>query len=652
MPVTPLRPSDPAQVGPHRLLARLGQGGMGTVYLGVSPDERAVAVKVLRDGIVDPSARRRFRHELDALRRVRGPHLVEVLDADVDADTPFLVTRFVPGTRLDDLVAHAGPLADDDLHSVARGLADALTALHAAGVVHRDLTPGNVLVLDGQPHVIDLGLATAADITTFTRSGLVIGTPGYLAPEQVTGSAVTPAVDVHAWGATVALAGTGRPPYGTGRPEAVLYRIVHGEPDVEGLPDRLAELVAAAMDPDPGRRPDARTLLAALGGTTAAEPVIMHLPRDVDATSVLGLPELVADPAADGPAATAVSPGQAVDTAPTDELVRPTPTRTLTRPVRELAGVASGPGATLAPALRAGSLAAGSLAAGSRTAGPVPATSSPAAAPLPSRPPVRRGDDGPSGPPSSRRRPARAWESDDQGAEAVTYGPVAFHDPRHLDRPDPGGHEADAHDPDGGVGPHPDLTVPSHPARELQVVATGAAAVAVVGAATLVAPVLGAIGALALLVLLRAAGRGSDRLRDRRVRRGGRRRDPVVAALGAPWHAVLAAVDTLISLPLLAAVAAVPAGAVWLLDPAVSGLERPELTAATGVVAALLTGLGRHVHRRSRRMLRSTLRTLTPGTASGVAVLASLGLTALLLLATAEGSAPVWWPWDSAAQLR
>jgi serine/threonine protein kinase len=178
VPIAPLRPGDPVVVGPHRLLGRLGQGGMGTVFLGVSPDERAVAVKVLRDAVGDPDARRRFRHELEALRRVRGPHLVEVLDADVEAEMPYLVTRFVPGQRLDELVATAGPLDGDALHGLARGIADALTTLHRAGVVHRDLTPGNVLVLDGSPQVIDLGLATAADVTAMTRSGLVIGTPG------------------------------------------------------------------------------------------------------------------------------------------------------------------------------------------------------------------------------------------------------------------------------------------------------------------------------------------------------------------------------------------------------------------------------------------------------------------------------------------
>jgi serine/threonine protein kinase len=580
VPVTPLRPSDPAQVGPHRLLGRLGQGGMGTVYLGVSPDERAVAVKVLRDGFADPDTRRRFRHELEALRRVRGPHLVEVLDADVDADTPYLVTRFVPGVRLDGLVQRSGPLGDEDLESVARGLADALVALHRVGVVHRDLTPGNVLVLDGQPHVIDLGLATAADVTAFTRSGLVIGTPGYLAREQVTGGRVSSAVDVHAWGATVAFAGTARPPYGTGRPEAVLYRIVHGEPDLAGLPEPLAGLVTAAMDADPARRPDARALLAALGGATDAEPVSLRLPRDVDVTAVLQSPVLRPD----------ASPQPAgVDR--TEVLPLPAE-RTLQEPVRELATAGTGPRATTLP--------------------PVPVDQTSALEPY--------APAGGSGPPDAWSGPPDDGPPDDW----------PYDDDRPLDHLEP-----DRQDEDRAA--------PS-PARRLQVLATGAAGVAAVGAMTLVAPVVGATAAVLLLVLLRAAGRGSDRLRDRRERRGERRRDPLLAVVGAPWHAVLAILDTALSLPLLVAAAAVPAGLVWLSSPQVTGLERPEMTAATGVVAALLTGLNRRVHRRSRRMLRSALLAATPASTSAVAVVAALLAIAVLLLATAEGSAPVWWP--------
>lgn len=550
MPVTPLRPSDPSQVGPHRLLARLGQGGMGTVYLGVSPDERAVAVKVLRDGPLvggeaDPQARKRFRHELTALRRVRGPHLVEVLDADVEADTPYLVTRFVPGQRLDDLVQRSGPLPPDQLHQLARGLADALTALHAAGVVHRDLTPGNVLLVDGHPHVIDLGLATAADLTVMTRSGQLVGTPGYLAPEQITGRPVGPPVDLHAWGATVAFAATGRSPYGTGRPEALLYRIVHDEPDLDGLPAHLEPLVRAAMDPEPERRPTAGAVLSRLGGTTAAEPVTVHLPRDVDPTTLLTSDALAAQVTQVVPAAT-----------------------------RELV----------------------------------------AAAPAP----VRR-------PPADRRPPA------------PPYPPALQPDP--YDEGDGAGPEDLVPWDDDGAPP-----VRRSAGRSLQAALTAAAFLALVGAGTLVAPIVGAGAALVLLVVLRAVGRAGERLRGRVERRGGRRRDPVVAAVGAPWHMVLSGLETLMTLPLLLLVAAVPAAAVWFADPAVPGLERFELTAATATVVALATGLSRSVHRPSRRMLRGALVAVTPGVPGALAVLLVVAALAGLLVAAAEGSAPYAWP--------
>lgn len=580
MPVTPLRPSDPLHVGQHRLLARLGQGGMGTVYLGVSPDARAVAVKVLRDGLTDPDARRRFRHELLALRRVRGPHLVEVLDADVDAELPYLVTRFVPGQRLDDLVQASGPLPVEPLRRLARGLADALSVLHSAGVVHRDLTPGNVLVLDGQPHVIDLGLATAADVTAMTRSGLLIGTPGYLAPEQVTGGAVGPAADVHAWGATVALAGTGRPPYGTGRPEAMLYRIVHEAPDLLGLPAPLDRLVRSAMDPDPTRRPTAAALLAELGGPTAVPPVTVHLPRDVDATRVVTANGWVSG----GPGAPS--------------------TCTLPRPGTEMPADFAGSVPTLTrPRPPSVSTGAGST----RVLAPVPPGHPPAPQPRSGTPPHRAPGPRPPtpGPPPLRERAGGA-----------------------LDLP-PG---------DGVPGPRPSR------ARAAQVVSTGAACLAVVGAGALVAPALAAAAALGILVALRAFGRGSDRLRTRRGRRGGRRRDPVVAILGAPWHLALAALDTLVSLPLLLLVAALPAGVIWLADPTVVGLDRQELTVATATLVGLATGLRRRVHAPSRRLLRDALVTATPGVASALALLLAVVAIAVLLLATARRSTPYVWP--------
>ena len=530
MPLSALRPTDPTAVGAYRLLARLGQGGMGTVFLGVTGDHRAVAIKVLRDGPTELEARHRFRHELTALRRVRGPHLVELLDADVEADQPYLVTRFVPGERLDDVVQRDGPLDGEGLHRLARGLADALSSLHAAGVVHRDLTPGNVLLLDGEPHVIDLGLATAVDVTAITRSGLIVGTPGYLSPEQVRGGPVTPATDVHAWGATLAYAATGRPPFGTGRPEAVLYRIVHETPDLAEVAAGFRQLVRAAMAPDPDRRPRASALLAHLGGTTDAAPVTVRLPDDVDATTVLRTATLVAD----------------------------------TRLVS--AGHAGGPGGW------------------------------------------------------DHDQVPHGWDDDAAPVEG------------YRDR-DTGG--------EGDLSGDRTST-----ARSLQLLASSLAALAVLGAATLVAPVLGAAAAIVVLVLLRAAGRGSARLQDRRGRRGDRRRDPLLATLAAPWHAVLATLETALSLPVVLVLAALPAGAVYLADPVVSGLERDELAVATAVVVGTVVGLYRRTHRPSRRLLRQALLFATPGPGSAMTVLTLLVAAAVLLLAAAQGQAAVWSPFD------
>lgn len=624
MPVTPLRDSDPTQVGQHRLLGRLGQGGMGTVFLGISPDDRAVAVKVLRDGLADPHARRRFRQELDALRRVRGPHLVEVLDADVDADLPYLVTRFVPGRRLDDLVQRHGPLELDELLVLARGLADALGVLHGQGVVHRDLTPGNVLMLDGQPHVIDLGLAVAADVTALTRSGVVVGTPGYLAPEQVLGTTVTSAVDVHAWGATVAFAATGRPPYGTGRPEAVLYRLVHGEPDLAGVPDELADLVAACTAADPDRRPTAPALLERLGSSTQGRTQAIRLPHDVDATTALEAP--------------ALQPRELVD-------ATSGPQRTM-RP----------PGAVSPTLYDDSSAGTGAL----RMTGPdAPALETtrfapPAAAPLPRHVVPWYEDERPSGPADpwgedERTEPARPDARDqgqydqgryDQGRyDQGQFDQGPYDEDQYPQDPFPDVHRRD--DDTGALAPMPDRT---HPARALQHGATALAALAVLAAGTLLAPVLGVLFVLALLVGLRTVGRSSERLRDRRDRRGERSRDPVVTTLAAPWHLLLAAVDTAASLPLVLLTAAVPAGIVWLADPAVNGHERPELTIATGAVVGLVVGLRRRVHRQSRLLLRRTVLTLTPGSASAVALVLGLVLLAVLLLATAEGQAPQMWP--------
>ncbi len=231
---------------------------MGVVYLARDPEQRSVAVKVLRPAVAgDPNARRRLAREVETMRRVRSPYVAEVLDTDVTSETPYIVTRYVPGRTLDEVVTQEGPLSGARLIRVAAGLADALAAIHAAGVVHRDLKPGNVMLMNGDPVVIDFGIAQALDSTRLTMTGMFMGTPGYLSPEVIEGQNSTSFSDVHAWGATVAFAATGRPPFGTGSYETIFYRIVNGKPDLSGVPAPMAELLAAALRRDPAQRPAA-----------------------------------------------------------------------------------------------------------------------------------------------------------------------------------------------------------------------------------------------------------------------------------------------------------------------------------------------------------------------------------------------------------
>src|SRR6516164_6914345 len=253
----------PGTLGPYRLQDRLGEGGMGVVHLARDPQGGLVAVKVLHPTTTESAnARLRLAREVETMRRVRSPFVAEVLDADVTGEFPYIVTRYVPGTTLDEMVRTRGPLSGAGLRRLAYGTAEALAAIHAAGVVHRDLKPGNVMLSDDRPVVIDFGIAQVGDATRLTQTGLVMGTPGYLAPEVIEGQPSSPASDVHSWGATMAFAATGRPPYGGGSYESIFYRIVSGQADLAGAPAALAPLLAAALARDPARRPSASWLSA------------------------------------------------------------------------------------------------------------------------------------------------------------------------------------------------------------------------------------------------------------------------------------------------------------------------------------------------------------------------------------------------------
>ncbi|MEU1470916.1 MDR family MFS transporter [Streptomyces sp. NPDC005761] len=275
----PLTPEDPARIGPYRLIARLGEGGMGLVYLGRSEAGRTVAVKVVQAEYAgNQEFRRRFAREVAAARRVGGHWTAEVLDADPEAAVPWVATRYIPGPDLSAVVANDfGPLPEYSVRILANRLALALQAVHEAGLIHRDLKPSNVLVTVDGPRVIDFGIARAMDSlagdSLHTRTGMLIGSPGFMSPEQVRGLELTPASDIFCLGAVLVHAATGRLLFGaadTGLP-AHLFRIAEDEPDLTGVPESLAGLVRACLEKDPAKRPTPQEVAARTAQDSATE---------------------------------------------------------------------------------------------------------------------------------------------------------------------------------------------------------------------------------------------------------------------------------------------------------------------------------------------------------------------------------------------
>ncbi|WP_395110995.1 serine/threonine-protein kinase [Actinomadura sp. SCN-SB] len=287
MTTQPLQPGDPRQTGPYRLLARLGSGGMGSVFLGRSAGGRTVAVKLVHAELArDPEFRRRFRNEVRAVREVGGEFTAPVLDADTEAEIPWLATAYIAGPTLQEVLDGGyGPLPERSLRPLAAGLAGALRAVHGRGLVHRDLKPSNViLTLDG-PRVIDFGIARAVDFSVATRTGAVLGTPAFMSPEQVRGERVTPASDVFSLGSVLAYAATGRFPFATADSgmHAVMMRISSAEPDLDGLPGPLRELAESCLAKDASARPSPAEIIervgAAVTGPWLPPEVMEHLSR-------------------------------------------------------------------------------------------------------------------------------------------------------------------------------------------------------------------------------------------------------------------------------------------------------------------------------------------------------------------------------------
>ncbi|WP_405011964.1 serine/threonine-protein kinase [Kitasatospora sp. NBC_01539] len=292
----PLGGSDPARIGAYLLLRRLGAGGMGRVYLGRTAGGRTVAVKVVRGELADDGEfRARFRQEVAAARLVGGRWTAPVLDADTEGERPWVASGYVAGPSLDAAVRRHGPLPVPVVHTLGAALAEALQQVHGLGLVHRDVKPSNVLLaLDG-PRLIDFGIARALDAATaLTRSGYVVGSPGYLSPEQAAGEQAGPAGDVFSLGAVLAFAATGTAPFGEGVSAAVLlYRVLHEEPDLAGLSGPLRAAVAACLSKDPAARPGPAELRALLAPGAVPPATGEWLPPAVSAAVARSAVELL-----------------------------------------------------------------------------------------------------------------------------------------------------------------------------------------------------------------------------------------------------------------------------------------------------------------------------------------------------------------------
>jgi serine/threonine protein kinase len=339
-----LAPDDPRVIGEYRLRAQLGAGGMGRVYLGLSPAGRAVAVKVVNPDLAgDAEFLHRFGQEVAAARAVSGIYTAPVVASGLNERPPWLATAFVPGPALDQVVNENGPLPEPALWPLLAGLTEALAAIHACGVVHRDLKPANVLLATDGPRVIDFGISRATDGTVLTAAGVVFGTPGFMSPEQAEGKPAGPASDVFALGCVITYAATGAGPFGTGTAAAVLYRVVHAEAALDGVPPALREILSGCLAKDPAARPTPAALAAAVAGRdhSTGPSAVAFWPRPV--ASVIGAYQARLEQETQGSGR------------PTEEFSRASATHTATTPATpaDLAGAGHGqPAAGAASAAR------------------------------------------------------------------------------------------------------------------------------------------------------------------------------------------------------------------------------------------------------------------------------------------------------------
>jgi Protein kinase domain len=377
-----LQSEDPRQIGPYWLERRLGSGGMGRVYLGRSPGGRQVAIKVIRPDLAeDADFRARFAREVSAARKVSGIFTASVVDADLKGPVPWLATSYIAGPSLADAVATRGPMPESFVLRLAAGLAEGLSAIHAAGVVHRDLKPSNVLLADDGPRLIDFGISRSMENSALTQTGTVVGSPGFMSPEQTQGREVGPPSDIFSLGAVLTFAATGEGPFGQGSTVALLYRVVTSPPNTAGLPGGLRPLAEHCLAKDPRQRPTAAQLLAGLSQNppervqTASRPEL-HPAYEEQPTHTQRALDRSAAPESrfDRPAASPVPPRDRRPAAPAPR-----------RPLRRGWLIAVAAAAVLA-SVGAGAFVAGKIGPGHGGAPPASGATSPAGATSPVTP--------------------------------------------------------------------------------------------------------------------------------------------------------------------------------------------------------------------------------------------------------------------------
>jgi len=581
------------QIGPYKLVRRLGQGGMGVVYLAEGPEHKEVALKVLRPHVAhDPTARARLEREATTLQKVSHPGVAGILDHDLRGERPYLVTRFIPGRPLDEQVDDRGPLTPQRWLPLAGCLAESLQAIHQAGVIHRDLKPGNVMMFNGKPVMIDFGIAQAADDLRLTQTGLVIGTPGYLAPELIEGEMVSESADWWGWAATVAYAATGRRPFGKGPFEVVLHRVHTGKADLEGLDPRLKPLLAAALSPDRKDRPTQLEIMTGLNRYAEGREALIPDPAtevvEVNPPTALMTRVMPEDAAA----ATAVAGHDPAEVANLVPAVIP-PLSAFT-PLRDkLRDVAAQQKAKAAAPIHP------------VTYSPAPVAAAPPALPLSYQAPMNYPGQG-----IAPYQPAYPQPT----YQPQYYQPQPQQQQQPTYRPEPAPYQ-----------PPPGHSVaPKQPAGDAAAPANQQVARSVVLAALMLAlsglmalyPGLGLLVTALLITVARTVDRGSTALMRRRQVRGGRgKSDGVIALAASPVHLMAASLITLFCLILPVIMGFIVGGIVSAGAASSHGTDWEPLSAvgfASGGVAGLFVAWwgpgGSSLRRGAKITLRSAVR--------------------------------------------